>query len=123
MGHGVQGYLEAIREAKQSGKLHVIMFVVSHCRSCKAAVPKFIQTVKEYPDVDYTIVNGEDGRVISQQLNVDNFPAFRFFMRSSTGEIGLLDEFICGGFECARRVRKRLDRFTEPSFSIDEYSF
>mmetsp|Transcript_18201 Transcript_18201/g.37952 ORF Transcript_18201/g.37952 Transcript_18201/m.37952 type:complete len:173 (+) Transcript_18201:2177-2695(+) len=120
---GLEGFRRELAHMEQSGKLHVTMFKVGHCRSCAAAMPKFFQLMSEFPDVNYVVVDGGDGAQLSSELKLTHYPTFRFFIRSGSGELGLLDEVVCGGFSCTDRVRRRLRTFTARDFRVNDYSF
>jgi len=102
----------------------VVMFRASHCRSCKAVLPRVQKLAQnsKYASAKFYTVDVSANEELGRQLGIDRLPTFQFYVNRD-GHPGLLDEFACGGFECAHRLKRRLDRFATAEFDPSEYEF
>jgi len=123
-GNTMRAYNDTMKRTRDSGRLQVVMFHANHCRSCKAAKAKFLKMMEgdQYSEVDYTLLDVSSNTAMNSMLGIENLPTFHFYV-GKNGSVGILDEMECGGFGCADRIRKRLDRFSGDSFDVNEYEF
>mmetsp|Transcript_19778 Transcript_19778/g.19886 ORF Transcript_19778/g.19886 Transcript_19778/m.19886 type:complete len:199 (+) Transcript_19778:79-675(+) len=102
----------------------VVMFYSPACRSCKAIHPHLDKLAKDpkYEKAKFYRINASVNEGLCKQLEIENIPTFHFYTMQEN-QLGKLTEFSCGGFECLRRLRSRLDRYGTNDFRLEDFTF
>lgn len=86
----------------------VLLFHASHCRACKAVLPKFRALAKRSRCVTLATVLYSDAKELAMRLGVSRVPMVQVYQ----GKDGKVDEFACG-LKSLDKLRGTVDRLEQ----------